>query len=139
VIPCIYSSDTSISKLWSINENISENRGFPIASYYLSTSHGHFLSSNSNRWWYPALQLLLEKSHYFSLQFRHFNHLSINLWSHNDNISEFGGFSIAGYSNHHIDSFCVQIVIDDGILFCNHYLMRTFTFLNSLDTSIIYE
>jgi hypothetical protein len=57
--------------------------------------------------------------------------------SHNENISEYGGFPIACYT-HHMDSFGLQTVIDDGILLCNHYWHQTVTFLNSSDTSIIY-
>jgi hypothetical protein len=51
-----------------------------------------------------------------------------------ENISEYGGFPIACYT-HHMDSFWLQIVIDCGILLCNHYWKRAITFLYSLDTS----
>jgi hypothetical protein len=56
--------------------------------------------------------------------------------SHDENISEYGGFPIACYT-HPIHSFSPQIIIYDGILLCNHYRHKPVTFLNSSETSIV--
>ena len=56
--------------------------------------------------------------------------------SHDENISEYGGFPIACYT-HPIHSFSPQIVIYDGILVYNYYSKTAIAFLYCLDTSII--
>jgi hypothetical protein len=101
---------------------------------FLYPPHSQFLSSNSNRWWYSHVPSNL--LHFLPAPTLHSSSNSY-VWSHNEIVSEYGGFWIVSDS-HHTVSLCLPRAICYGIYVGNHYWHKSITCLSSLDTSLIY-